>query len=447
MASKIDISVENKSKSIHLQAGQCSLKKPSQRAINHFDAQNILINNKSLGLARDTIANKMSTDTSAILRKGERSKIEEAAKNNDLLGQLLGKGSTNVENETERFVKAIGEKVYHPTGNRNVVYGKTAQAIVHKLPTNYADVLILKQGATIESVATNIEHVLGKRALRNRSHAAMSLLSDKLKGKVTGDIIDISVFARVGLKETLKANKATKLRNLSNSALQENSKTKAFAYTIAANAKETFNNANDKSAPDYVRSQARRDIINEVGFSVAPVGWLVKGKTLANVIRTGSADFHAQSAAKITFDATLNELDKVFANQTGKIISKNPVAKASYDRLLKQGTEVRMVRDSSMDEMGVFYAYKNQVIINLDKHTSSKEVASTLVHEATHQKRHFQVSPKNTQYEEYLSFRNEFLFKKLRRPTFVDRKDIWNDVQEFYPHLETGKIPFKGIDQ
>lgn len=415
-----------------------------QVPLNQLGLNSPLSKNKA---AIGAIANRLSktSSQSAILRSGERQKLEKTAKNKSFFARNFGT-STDIEKETERFVKTLGGKVYHPAGNGNVVYGKTAQSISNKLSKiQGSDLLVLKRGANLENVASHIDQVLGKRALRNRSPAAMSLLANKLNGKKAGDIIDISVFSRVGHKDTIKADRATTLRTSANTALKNNKKAKSFMYSVAASVKETFNKANDDSAPAHIRKQAREAIINEVGFSVAPVGWLGKGKTLGNVVRAGSVDLHTQSAAKITFDASLNELDKIFVNQTGKIISENPVAKASYERLLKQGTEVRMVRDSGMEDMGGFNKYKNRVIINLDKHSSSKEVVSTLVHEATHQKRYFQFKPKNTQYEEYLSFRNEFLFKESRRPTFTERKEIWDVVQEYYPHLEMKKNPFKGV--
>ena len=62
MADKPIVITENKSSSLNLQAEKTfSLKKPSQQAVNYFNAQNLLNKNQTTGLARDAIANKISS--------------------------------------------------------------------------------------------------------------------------------------------------------------------------------------------------------------------------------------------------------------------------------------------------------------------------------------------------------------------------------------------------
>ena len=52
---------ENKSSSMNLQTRKTSsLKKPSDQAVNYFNAQNLLNKNQTTSLARDAVANKMS---------------------------------------------------------------------------------------------------------------------------------------------------------------------------------------------------------------------------------------------------------------------------------------------------------------------------------------------------------------------------------------------------
>jgi len=96
-----------------------------------------------------------------------------------------------------------------------------------------------------------------------------------------------------------------------------------------------------------------------------------------------------------------------------------------------------------MPEMGLFNPYDNTVTVNMLRHTSADEVASTVVHEAVHQNRFFKndIAP-TTQYEEYLAFRNEYLFSEGRRPTFAERQQIMERVQNLYSHLPSGKNPF-----
>jgi hypothetical protein len=150
------------------------------------------------------------------------------------------------------------------------------------------------------------------------------------------------------------------------------------------------------------------------------------------------------TAAKVSFDSSLNEVDKAFGRQAGQILGENPVAAASYSRLQRQGTDLRLVNDPDMPEMALFEGQHNRVTVNMLRHSSADEVASSVVHEATHQNRYFRDIPLGNQYEEYLSFRNEFLFEAGRRPTLLERKSIWDNVQQWYPQLPQGKSPFGG---
>ncbi len=78
-----------------------------------------------------------------------------------------------------------------------------------------------------------------------------------------------------------------------------------------------------------------------------------------------------------------------------------------------------------MPEMAVFDGNRNTVTINLARHSSPEDVASTLVHEATHQNRFFSGNQLGTQFEEYLLLRNEFLYGAGRRPSLPERQIIW----------------------
>ena len=179
--------------------------------------------------------------------------------------------------------------------------------------------------------------------------------------------------------------------------------------------------------------------LNNYQYVKNPTGWV---DPLG--LEQNEGIYPKHSAAKISSDPSLNELDKIFAHQIGDIISENPVANASYARLQKQGTDVILVNDPDMPEMGFFNGNYNTITINTARHTSANEIVSTIVHEATHQKRFFNGKALGTQYEEYLAFRNEFLFKNLKRPTLKQRKAIWKDIQELYDDLATGKNPFGG---
>ena len=79
----------------------------------------------------------------------------------------------------------------------------------------------------------------------------------------------------------------------------------------------------------------------------------------------------------------------------------------------------------------------------MKNNNSAQEAVSTLVHEALHISRYRRGFTIPTQYEEYLAYRREFLFSKERRPSLLERKKLWDDVQSQYEHLPLGKSPIK----
>ncbi|MCL2714772.1 MAG: hypothetical protein FWD68_09385 [Alphaproteobacteria bacterium] len=104
---------------------------------------------------------------------------------------------------------------------------------------------------------------------------------------------------------------------------------------------------------------------------------------------------------------------------------------------------VRTYGDTVTMVMGRFDRFRNTAEVNMLRHTDPKEMASTVVHEATHQRRFFRGKPEQTQYGEYLAMRNGSLFKRGRRPDFAERQKILQEVKEIYPHLPSGKNPFE----
>jgi hypothetical protein len=162
------------------------------------------------------------------------------------------------------------------------------------------------------------------------------------------------------------------------------------------------------------------------------------GKSGASGVNSGS------SASKISFESSLNEVDRFVGKQAGKTISENPISARSYQRLLDNGTEVRFVNDRFMDDAALFEGHKNAVTINMLKMSSGDDVASALVHEATHQNRWFNGVKLGNQFEEYLAYKNEFLYSALRRPSLTERRALWQQVQHDYAHLPQGRNPFGG---
>ncbi|GEM_PF-2629988 len=196
------------------------------------------------------------------------------------------------------------------------------------------------------------------------------------------------------------------------------------------------------------RNDAQR--LGQRGFDVASTilgayGLLGKAYNLTGTAfgEIGGANT-GSTASKVSFESSLNAADRALGLNAGDAISANPVSAASYQRLLNQGTDVRFVRDTLMGDAALFNGSKNSVTVNLLRHSSADDVASTIVHEATHQNRWFNGNSLGTQYEEYLSLRNEFLYGAGRRPTIPERQIIWQKTQEMYPTLPQGRAPSGG---
>ena len=206
----------------------------------------------------------------------------------------------------------------------------------------------------------------------------------------------------------------------------------------AASADQTFT----LNSVVYRLEESRYSLAGEYAGSTSP-GYLSRGgDSLA--VRLGGQGFVPNTASKLTFDPSLNVVDKSFSVRTGEILADNPVGSASYARLQSQGTNVNFVNDPEMASMGWFDPNANEVRVNMLLHSSPEEAASTIVHEATHQNGFFNGIPQNTQYTEYRAFRNEYLFQNGARPPLNERMIIWNDVQQLYPELPQGKYPFGG---
>jgi hypothetical protein len=122
------------------------------------------------------------------------------------------------------------------------------------------------------------------------------------------------------------------------------------------------------------------------------------------------------SSAKLCFEPSLNVVDKAFATRAGEILAENPIGSASYARLQRQGTNVLFVNDPTMVEMGVFDRHRNSVTVNMFHHSSAKDAASTVVHEATHQNGFFKGMPQNTHKLSIRHFAMNYSSKRDRDP-------------------------------
>lgn len=207
-----------------------------------------------------------------------------------------------------------------------------------------------------------------------------------------------------------------------------------------------------KSAPGVglIDSMYRRDY-DSVGGEIFYLGTMYGAAKLGGTNIRGEGG--GNSAAKISFEPSLNEVDRIIGAKSGAAIAENPISARSYQRLLDQGTDVRFVNDRFMSDAAEFEGRTNTVKVNLLQMMSAEDVASAIVHEATHQKRWFNGVKLGTQYEEYLAYKNEFIYQASRnprsgdfsiRPTLAERQELWRKTQENYSHLPQGKNPFGG---
>jgi len=106
-----------------------------------------------------------------------------------------------------------------------------------------------------------------------------------------------------------------------------------------------------------------------------------------------------QVAQRITFAPELNEGQTLFGRRAGEIVAGDPVASAHYARLQRQGTQVTFSNDPARPELGYFDPNRNRVDVNLVRTASPRQIASVVVHEATHQSRSFRGANLNQLYE------------------------------------------------
>ena len=111
----------NKSSSLNLQAQKTSsLNKPSDQAVNYFNTQSLL-NNKSISLARDAIANKLSEDTT--LKNTKVAEAEKVKKTKKIFVKNLASTGANRVNYT-----FIGGRHIHIEAKAGAAFGHEAFA-------------------------------------------------------------------------------------------------------------------------------------------------------------------------------------------------------------------------------------------------------------------------------------------------------------------------------
>ncbi|WP_179197415.1 hypothetical protein PWP89_10605 [Stenotrophomonas rhizophila] len=150
----------------------------------------------------------------------------------------------------------------------------------------------------------------------------------------------------------------------------------------------------------------------------------------------------AQSS-KLTFESNLDPVDLSFGRRGMELLIQSPVGDASLKRLQRQGTEIIFKSDpSASSRLGWWDPIDQTVTINLAAARSPFDVASTLVHEATHQNGYYREVSQLSQYREFRAFSNEAMFATGSRPSLADRRLIWEKVSRLYPNLPVERNPF-----
>jgi hypothetical protein len=70
----------------------------------------------------------------------------------------------------------------------------------------------------------------------------------------------------------------------------------------------------------------------------------------------------------------------------------------------------------------------------------SQDSLTTYVHESSHAVAAARGRQIGTLADEYQAFRREFLFNNGRRPTFTERRDLFESVQRVYDDVDTGNV-------
>ena len=165
--------------------------------------------------------------------------------------------------------------------------------------------------------------------------------------------------------------------------------------------------------------------------------------TLIAPLRTATGEM---SAAKIGLVNVQTELDPLIARQFGKKIADNPVATRAYSQMQRFGTEVKL--DFGTPRRGNFFGEFepgfNRISVFMKNNDGAKEAVATMVHETSHGRSLQLGRPVGSQMDEFRAFTREFVFKEGRRPTLLERRGIWQQIQRDYSDMPVERNPFTG---
>jgi hypothetical protein len=210
---------------------------------------------------------------------------------------------------------------------------------------------------------------------------------------------------------------------------------------------------------DYQSRMMRRDINGKVDgeglkrgdfteMGVTILAPLVLGKvTTPTKLNELNLQFPLRNgnAAKIGVVNMQSELDPFIARQVGTEISKSPVASRAYSQMQKFGTEVKL--DFGKPPKGMFGRFlrnENKSEIFMRNNNGAKETVATICHESCHGRSLQLGRGFGSKFDEFRASTREFLFTEGRKPTLLERKRIWQNVEKKYWDMFLEKNPFTG---
>ncbi len=148
----------------------------------------------------------------------------------------------------------------------------------------------------------------------------------------------------------------------------------------------------------------------------------------------GSADplevrVSQERAASIEARNAIDPLDPIAARRIARLVGANPVAWRSLRQVRALGTSV--VLDFGLGPcrlLGMADVVANRIKVFVRNHRSVAAVVATLVHESSHVLRHHR-GDRSTQLDEVRARSRAFLYREGRRPSRVERRAIWLEVQ------------------
>lgn len=160
-------------------------------------------------------------------------------------------------------------------------------------------------------------------------------------------------------------------------------------------------------------------------------------------------------ASRITFETdgfNPDGLDPISLRNFGNLVSENPVANAAMKQVQRMqeinGGSVTLQFGEGPDRRVAGEVYKETIgfiemdlyMLN-DQNLTARGAVSTFVHESSHYVRASRGFEIGTRLDEYIAFRRELFFNLGRRPTVLEKQDLWlNKIQnnEYYSKYPLG---------